>query len=125
LKHKKTPIKVALLDQTVVAGVGNIYANEACFLAAVNPRVMVSELTDVQFKKLHKGVVESLQNGIKHGGSSKTHFVDPEGKRGSFLDFAFVYGRDKMPCKRCGTGIKKIKLGGRGTFYCPDCQKKI
>jgi formamidopyrimidine-DNA glycosylase len=122
LRHKKTHIKVALLDQTVVAGVGNIYANESCFLAGIDPGIRVSQLNDDQFKKIHKGIVVSLKNGVKHGGSSKTHFVDPEGKKGLFLNFAYVYGRDKKPCKVCGSLIKKIKLGGRGTFYCEGCQ---
>lgn len=122
LRRKKTAIKVALLDQQVVAGVGNIYACEACFLAGIDPRVKCGELTDGQFKKIHKGVIEALATGVKYGGSSKTHFMDPEGRKGSFLNFAFVYGREKQSCRNCGTLIEKIKLGGRGTFFCPDCQ---
>lgn len=122
LKRKKTSVKVALLDQTVVAGLGNIYACEACFLAGIDPRKKVADLVVAEFRKLHQGVVESLQNGIKYGGSSKTHFTNPEGKKGLFLDFSFVYGREKLPCKNCQTPIKKIKLGGRGTFFCPQCQ---
>jgi formamidopyrimidine-DNA glycosylase len=121
-RRKKTPVKVALLDQQVVAGVGNIYACEACFLAGIDPRIKSGDLSESQFKKLYKGVIESLQNGIKYGGSSKTNFINPEGKKGTFLDFAFVYGREKLLCKNCGTMIKKIKLGGRGTFFCPQCQ---
>jgi formamidopyrimidine-DNA glycosylase len=122
LRRKKTPVKVALLDQEIVAGVGNIYACEACFIAGIDPRKKVLDLTDQEFKKVHKAVVEALQYGIKYGGSSKTNFISPEGKKGLFLDYAFVYGREKLPCKNCGTPIKKIKLGGRGTFYCPQCQ---
>lgn len=124
-KRKKTPVKVALLDQEIVAGVGNIYACEACFLAGINPCKKILDLTEKEFKKLHQGVIESLRNGIKYGGSSKTHFMNPEGKKGLFLDYAFVYGREKLPCKNCQTPIKKIKLGGRGTFYCPKCQGKV
>lgn len=123
LKRKKTAVKVALLDQQVVAGVGNIYACEACFLAGVDPRDKCEDLTDDQFKKIYIGIVESLKNGIRYGGSSRTHFIDPEGKKGLFLDYAFVYGREKLPCKICKTPIKKNKLGGRGTFYCEICQK--
>lgn len=122
LKRRKTAVKVALLDQQVVAGVGNIYACEACFLAGVDPGKKCGELTDVEFKKVHQGVVESLKNGIKYGGSSKTHFMNPEGKKGLFLDYAFVYGREKLPCRRCGALIMKMKLGGRGTYYCEECQ---
>ena len=123
LRRKKTPVKVALLDQEIVAGVGNIYACEACFLAGIDPVKKIGELRDLEFKKLHKGVVEALKSGVKYGGSSKTHFANPEGKKGVFLDYAFVYGREKLPCKNCGNLIKKIKLGGRGTFYCEECQR--
>lgn len=123
LKHKKTPVKVALLDQSVVSGVGNIYACEACFNAAIDPRTKVMELDDSQFQSLHSAVINSLKDGIKYGGSTKTHFVDSDGKKGLFLDYAKVYNRDKKPCLVCKTEIKKIKLGGRGTFYCPNCQK--
>ena len=122
LKHKSQSVKVALMDQTVVSGVGNIYANEACFNAKIDPRTKVSQLTDKDMRSLHRGVILSLRDGIKHGGSSRAHFVDPEGHKGYFLDYAYVYGRDKHPCKKCGTEIKKIQLGGRGTYFCPKCQ---
>lgn len=119
------PVKVAIMDQSVVSGVGNIYANEACFLAGIDPRVKVVTLTDKQFQALHRGVVRGLREGIKYGGATRAHFVDPEGHKGYFLDYAYVYGRDKHPCKKCGTEIKKIQLGGRGTYFCPNCQKSI
>jgi formamidopyrimidine-DNA glycosylase len=122
LRRKNTPVKVVLLDQEIVAGVGNIYACEACFLAGIDPRKRINKLTDEEFKKIHQAVIKALENGIKYGGSSKTHFINPEGKKGLFLDYAFVYGREKLPCKNCDTPIKKIKLGGRGTFYCSECQ---
>ncbi len=122
LKHKKTPVKVALMDQSVVAGVGNIYANETCFIAKVDPRKKVGELSDEEFKSLHRGLVKSLQDGIKYGGASRAQFVDSDGHKGYFLDYAYVYGKDKYPCQKCKAEIKKIQLGGRGTFYCPHCQ---
>lgn len=122
-KHPKTPIKVGLLDQSVVAGVGNIYACEGCFNAGVNPKTKVSELTDKQFEKLFQGVIQALKDGVKYGGSTKTHFVDSDGRKGLFLNYAKVYNRDNKPCLQCQTPIKKIKLGGRGTFFCPQCQK--
>lgn len=122
LKRKNTPVKVALLDQQIIAGIGNIYACEACFLAGIHPSKKISELKNEDFQKLHKRIIESLKSGIKFGGSSKTHFVSPEGKKGLFLDYAFVYGREKLPCKNCKTPIEKIKLGGRGTHFCPSCQ---
>ncbi len=122
LKHKKTPIKVAILDQSVVAGVGNIYASEACFNAKLDPRTKVQDLSDEEFKGLHRGVLQALRDGIKYGGSSKVHFVDAEGKKGYFLDYAYVYWKTGQPCKVCGSEIKKIIQGGRGTYFCPICQ---
>lgn len=125
LRHKSMSVKVAIMDQSVVSGVGNIYANEACFDAKLDPRTKAGSLTDEQFKRLHQGIVKSLKDGIKHGGSTRVHFVDPEGHKGYFLDYAFVYWRDKHLCKVCGTEIKKISLGGRGTYFCPRCQKAV
>ena len=122
LKRKNTAVKVVLLDQAVLAGVGNIYASESLFNAKIDPRVKAGSLSEEQFKKLHKGVIKALEDGIKYGGSTKTHFVDAEGKKGLFLDYAKVYFKDKKPCIQCKTTILKITLGGRGTFYCPTCQ---
>lgn len=121
-KRHKTPVKVVIMDQSIIAGVGNIYACEACFLAKIDPRRKVSELTDTEYQRLHKGIVESLKAGIKHGGSSRTHFVNEEGEKGRYLDFAYVYDREGERCKVCGTALKKIRLGGRGTVFCPKCQ---
>ncbi len=123
LKHKNMPIKVALMDQSVVSGVGNIYSNEACFNAGIDPRTKILDLSDLQFKKIHQGIIKALKEGISHGGSTRAHFRDPEGHKGYFLDYAKVYGRDKHPCKVCKTEIKKIALGGRGTYFCEKCQK--
>jgi len=123
LNHKSQPAKVAIMDQTVVSGVGNIYASEACFDAKLDPRSRIKDLSDQQFKRLYSGIIKSLKDGIKYGGSSRAHFVDPEGKKGYFLDYAKVYMKNNRPCIRCGTEIKKIQLGGRGTYFCPNCQK--
>ncbi len=122
LNHKSQPVKVAIMDQTVVSGVGNIYASEACFDAKIDPRRKVADLTDEEFKSLYKGIIKSLQDGIKYGGATKTHFVDADGHKGYFLDYAYVYGKDQHPCKICKSEINKIKLGGRGTYLCPFCQ---
>lgn len=122
LRHKSMSVKVALMDPKVVAGVGNIYANEACFDARIDPRTKVSQLSDGQFKMLHNGVVKSLKDGIKYGGATRAHFVDSDGHKGYFLDYAYCYGRDKHPCKICGTEIKKVQSAGRGTYFCPKCQ---
>lgn len=125
LKHRSMPVKVAIMDQTVVSGVGNIYANEACFNAKLDPRTKVGDMGDKEFKAIHKGAIRALREGIKYGGSTRAHFVDAEGHKGYFLDYVFVYGRDRHPCKVCKTEIKKITLGGRGTYFCPSCQKSI
>lgn len=122
LKHKSMAVKVAIMDQSVVSGMGNIYANETCFDAKIDPKTKVSSLSDSQFKKLYKGLVKSLRDGIEYGGATRAHFVDSDGHKGYFLDYAYVYGRDKHPCKKCGTKIQKISLGGRGTYFCPKCQ---
>lgn len=122
LKHRSMPVKMAIMDQSVVSGVGNIYASEACFDAKLDPRTKVGELSDEQFKALHEGIIKALKAGIKYGGSTRVHFVDADGHKGYFLDYAFVYWLDKHPCKVCGTEIKKISLGGRGTYFCERCQ---
>ncbi len=122
LKHKSQPVKVAIMDQSVVAGVGNIYASEACFLAKISPKTKVSALGDDDYQTLAKGIVESLEKSIKYGGSSKAHFVNEAGEKGYYLTFANVYGRDKQPCLACSAPIAKITLAGRGTYFCPHCQ---
>lgn len=124
LQRRKTlPVKVAILDQEIISGVGNIYAAEAVFIAKIDPRKKVKDLTDEDYINLHKGIVESLSDGVKYKGSSSVHFVDVEGIRGSFLDHAYVYKREGQPCKVCGTILSKIRLGGRGTVFCEVCQK--
>lgn len=125
LRHKSMPVKVVVMDQSVVSGVGNIYSNEACFNAKIDPRLKVASLNDKQFQSLYQGIIKALKEGIKRGGSTRAHFVDAQGHKGYFLDYAFVYGRDFKACKVCGTKIKKIQLGGRGTYFCPNCQKGV
>ena len=122
-RHKGLPVKVALMDQSLVSGIGNIYDNEALFNAGINPAREVLSLSDGDYKKLFRGIVKSLADGLRHGGSTIAHFVNSEGKKGYFLSYAYVYGRGGDACKRCGTTIKKIQLGGRGTYFCPNCQK--
>ena len=124
LKHRNWPVKVVIMDQSTISGIGNIYAAEACFDAKLDPRVKVSEMNDNDFSELHKGIIRSLNDGIKYGGSSRANFVNAEGERGLFLDYAYVYGRKGEACKKCKKPIEKIVLAGRGTFFCPNCQKK-
>lgn len=124
LRHKSMNIKTAIMDQSVVSGIGNIYASEACFDAKLDPGIKVGNLTDSGFKKLYQGIIKALSDGIRYGGSSKTHFVNEEGRKGYFLDHAFVYWREGERCKICGSVIKKAQLNGRGTYWCPKCQKR-
>lgn len=121
-RHKNLPVKVALMDQAVLAGIGNIYASESLFLAHLDPRKKVSLLTDANYQNLASGIVQALKLSIKHGGSSRANFVNALGQKGYFLDFAFVYGKNGEPCKTCQTPIVKITQAGRGTYYCPKCQ---
>lgn len=121
-RHPQIAIKAAILDQSVVAGVGNIYASEALYLAGILPSRKVKTLNDLEIKKLHQGIKTSLETGLKYGGSSRSHYVNTDGGKGHYLDYANVYERDNLPCKSCRTLIKKIKISGRGSYFCPECQ---
>jgi formamidopyrimidine-DNA glycosylase len=123
LSKTTRPIKIVLMDQNKIAGIGNIYANDALWLAGINPRRPSNSLSSKEVEKLFKSVVEVLKEGIKRGGSSENTFVTPEGVEGEYQDFTLIYGRDKEKCKRCGAEIEKIQLSGRGTYFCPHCQK--
>lgn len=123
LKHKSQPVKLAIMDQSVVSGIGNIYASEALFLAKIDPRRRVNTLSDQDVKNLFQGIQESLKLAIKYGGSTRAHFVDAEGKKGYYLDYANVYGKQGYKCKGCPGKVQKITLSGRGTYFCPSCQK--
>jgi formamidopyrimidine-DNA glycosylase len=121
-RRKNTNIKAAILDQTVVAGIGNIYADEALWGAKIHPTTLVKNLSDPQIKLLYQEARAVLQLSIDKGGSSNRNYVNAEGKRGSYMDFARVFRREKLPCPRCGTTIIKTKVAGRGTHTCPTCQ---
>lgn len=123
VRRKGTNIKAALLDQTVVAGVGNIYADESLWGAKIHPSTIVAKLSDNKFKLLHKSLQTVLQLSIDKGGSTDRHYVDAEGRRGSYLSFANVFRREGQACPRCGTTIVKIRVAGRGTHICPHCQR--
>ncbi len=121
-RRPKTPVKVALLDQQLIAGIGNIYACEACFMSRIDPKRFVKTLTDSEIKLLHQSIIDALQASIKYGGSSKTNYLNASGEKGYFLDVATVYDRLNQPCRVCQQPISKIKLGGRGTYLCTNCQ---
>lgn len=121
-KRNKTNVKAALLDQTVIAGVGNIYADESLWGAKIHPAATVEKLNDNHLKNLFKELQLVLRLAIEKGGSTDRNYINAEGKRGSYLSFARVFRRENMPCPRCGTVIEKTRVAGRGTHFCPVCQ---
>jgi len=120
---RKTAIKAALLNQSLLHGVGNIYADEALARAGVRPRRQAGRLTRAEFARLHAALREVLTRAIELGGSSVSDYVDADGVRGFFQLEHRVYGRGGEPCRVCGTAIRKIVVGGRGTHFCPKCQR--
>ncbi len=123
LRRKKTNIKAALLDQTVIAGIGNIYADESLWGAQIHPLTLVNKLSDEQFHKLYEELVFVLELAIEKGGSTDKNYVNAEGRRGSYLSFARAFRREGQPCPRCGHMIQKIRVAGRGTHICPRDQQ--
>lgn len=121
-RRPRSTIKAVLLDQTVVAGIGNIYADESLFAAKLHPVTLVRHITDTQLKKLHHELRAVLRLSIAKGGSTDKNYVDAEGKRGSYLTFAKVFRREGQACMVCGTTIIKLRVAGRGTHICPYCQ---
>lgn len=121
-RRAKSCIKAVLLDQTTVAGLGNIYVDESLFLSRIHPETLTAELTSEQIERLVGNIKQILQQSIDAGGSSSRNYVDADGKRGNYLDGAYVYGRAGLPCRLCGTSITKLKVAGRGTHVCPVCQ---
>lgn len=122
-RRANTTIKAALLDQTVVAGVGNIYADESLWGANIDPRRRVKDVSEAEFTALYHELRAVMNLAIEKGGSTDKNYVSAEGKRGSYLDFARVFRQEGQPCQRCGTVIEKIKHAGRGTHICPHCQR--
>lgn len=122
-KGRKLAIKAALLNQTLLHGVGNIYADESLFRAKIRPRRQAGRLTHAELLRLRTELVGVLKNAIKLGGSSVSDYVDADGVRGFFQLEHKVYGRAGEDCKDCGTVLKKIVVGGRTTVYCPVCQR--
>lgn len=123
LDNRRRLIKTLLLDQAVVAGIGNIYADEALFKSGILPDTLAGDLKPKQIKKLHQAIIDVLQTSIDKGGTTFSDFLSLLGVSGNYGDAALVYGRKDLPCKVCGTPIEKIKLGGRSSHYCPKCQK--
>jgi formamidopyrimidine-DNA glycosylase len=123
-RRANTTVKAALLDQTVIAGVGNIYADESLWGAKLHPAVRVRDVSDTQLKILLKELRQVLLLAIEKGGSTDRNYVNAEGKKGSYIDFARVFRREGKACPRCGASIVKTRVAGRGTHTCPVCQKE-
>ena len=123
-RGRKQPVKAFLLNQERIAGVGNIYADEALFRARIHPLRPVGTLAPPQIEALRDAVVESLELGIDSKGASIDDYRHVDGARGSFQDRFLVYSREGEPCVRCGTPIQKLRAAGRGTYVCPNCQRR-
>lgn len=123
LRKRKTPIKAALLDQSFIAGLGNIYVDEALWRAGVRPMRRADRVTRKEAAALAAAAGDVMRESIAVGGTTFQHFKDTGGENGNFTDYLKVFGKQNNPCERCGTIIKKVRCAGRGTHYCPGCQK--
>lgn len=124
LRGSRRPIKTALLDQSVVAGVGNIYADEGLFLAGIPPHVPSGSLSQEQLHRLCERLVQVLARSVQQGGTSFRDFRDLQGVNGNYGQEAWVYGRPGAPCRRCGAPIQRQVLSGRSSHWCPHCQQE-
>lgn len=120
-----TSVKAALLDQSVIAGVGNIYADEALWAARIHPARVVKTLSDAELTVLVEELISVLELSIEKGGSTDRNYVNAEGKKGSYISFAKVFRREGQPCERCGATIAKTRVAGRGTHICEKCQQNF
>ena len=123
LDGRRAPLKAALLDQRRLAGIGNIYADEALWRARLHPLRPAGELNPTQLAALHRAIRAALRAGIARQGATLSNYRTPDGSAGRMQEEFRVYGREGEPCERCGTPIEKIRTGGRGTWYCPSCQR--
>ena len=123
LKKKNSLVKPTILDQSVIAGVGNIYADEALWRAKIHPETRIKDFSNIDFKNLHESIRFVMNKSIEKGGSTDRNYVNADGSRGNYLEYAAVYHKNGQPCKRCETEISKIRVGGRGTHFCENCQK--
>lgn len=124
LRKRVSRIKPLLLNQKFLAGLGNIYVDESLFRAGIHPLAFANRVSRERALKLHEAIVGTLEESIAFGGSSISDYVDAEGRRGGFQLLHRVYGREGNPCLACGTPVKRIVVGQRGTHFCPRCQKR-
>lgn len=123
-RHKNAPIKAVILDQKIICGLGNIYADEALYDAKIHPRELAGKLTIEDAKRILFGARKVMEASINSGGSTMKTYVKADGTKGDYLQkFAKVFRREGQPCERCGAEIEKIKVVGRGTHICPNCQR--
>jgi formamidopyrimidine-DNA glycosylase len=123
LLKSNLPIKVILMDQKKIGGIGNIYANDALFLAKISPARKAKSLNDTELKNLFKAIFEVINKSLSFGGSSDENFVNALGQDGAYQNHTLVYGKKGQKCPKCSSIIHKIQLGGRGTFFCEKCQR--
>jgi formamidopyrimidine-DNA glycosylase len=123
LRRRHARIKPLLLDQTIIAGLGNIYTDEALHRAKINPERLATTLTPREIASLYRAIKDVLQEGIDSRGTTVRNYVDGEGQSGSYQEQLRVYSREGEPCSHCGKTIVKKKVGGRSSYYCPACQK--
>ncbi|MBW4618117.1 MAG: DNA-formamidopyrimidine glycosylase [Cyanosarcina radialis HA8281-LM2] len=123
LQYRRRPIKNALLDQAIVAGIGNIYADEALFISRIHPETLCSDLKLDRVTRLKAAIQQVLQTAIEAGGTTFSNFLNVEGVNGNYGGVAWVYNRTGQPCRVCGTPIQRLKLAGRSAHFCPQCQK--
>lgn len=123
ISGSKIVIKPFIMDQKKIGGIGNIYANDALFLAGIDPRRRANTLSLAEIKKLYSSILKVMGKSLKHGGASELTFVNVMGQEGQYQRHSLVYGKKGQACSVCGAKIEKIFLGGRGTFFCPACQR--
>ncbi len=121
-RRSRSNVKAVILDQSVIAGVGNIYADESLWGAMIHPATLVGDLSPANIAALYSDIRYIMNLSIEKGGSTNRNYVDAEGKKGSFMDFARVFRREGLLCPRCNTEIIKLRVAGRGTHICPNCQ---
>lgn len=122
LAKRQRPIKTALLDQAIIAGLGNIYADEVLFLSQVHPTTVCAQLTPQQVRSLHQSIQTVLETALQEGGTTFSNFLNVVGVNGNYGRAAWVYGRKGQPCRHCGTPIESMRLAGRSSHFCGECQ---
>lgn len=123
LQNRRRPIKTALLDQAIVAGLGNIYADEALFKSEIQPETLCADLQLAQIERLRTAIIQVLETSIAAGGTTFSNFLNVQGINGNYGGVAWVYNRTGKPCRVCNTPIQRIRLAGRSTHFCPQCQQ--